>query len=111
MDISRQVLGRSMRMGWIYIVLSQIMGIPITVVLSIGAAQSYITFGGSLTTLNLGALLALLIVPIGAVVGLVITTPIFVLFVNDKNAGVLEYLLAVGMDQRSVFMGYTSRPP
>jgi hypothetical protein len=106
MDISRQVLGRSMRMGWIYIVLSQIMGIPITVVLSIGAAQSYITFGGSLTTLNLGALLALLIVPIGAVVGLVITTPIFVLFVNDKNAGVLEYLLAVGMDQRSVFMGY-----
>src|SRR5208337_2564207 len=33
-------------------------------------------------------------------------TPVYLLFVNDKNAGVLEYLLAVGMDQRDVFLGY-----
>jgi hypothetical protein len=55
---------------------------------------------------DLGAIFGLLIVPVGALVGLVITTPVYLLFVNDKNAGVLEYLLAVGMNQRQIFMGY-----
>ena len=32
--------------------------------------------------------------------------PVYLLFVNDKNVGVLEYLLAVGMGQRDVFKGY-----
>ncbi len=44
--------------------------------------------------------------PTAALVGLVITTPVYLLFVNDKNVGVLEYLLAVGMGQDDIFWGY-----
>ena len=92
-------------MGIGYVILSLIMGIMITLGLNLGAR-----LGGTVqsngTPVDVGALLGLFVVPTGALVGLVITTPVYLLFVNDKNAGVLEYLLAVGMGQRDVFMGY-----
>ena len=81
------------------------MGVFLTVSLNFGArVGSVVSNNGN--AVDIGALLGLLVVPMGALVGLVITTPVYLLFVNDKNAGVLEYLLAVGMDQRDVFMGY-----
>jgi len=105
MDISRQVFRRSARMGISYVVLSLIMGVFISVGLNIGAKAGNV-IGSNGSVFNVGGILGLLVVPMGALVGLVITTPVYMLFVNDKNAGVLEYLLAVGMDQRDVFMGY-----
>jgi hypothetical protein len=105
MDISRQVFRRSARMGISYVVLSLIMGVFISVGLNIGAKAGNI-IGNNGSAFNVGGILGLLVVPMGALVGLIITTPVYLLFVNDKNAGVLEYLLAVGMDQRDVFMGY-----
>lgn len=105
MDISRQVFGRSARMGLGYVILSLIMGVFLTAALNIGARLGNVV-GTNGSAVDLGSVLGLLVVPTGALVGLVITTPVYLLFVNDKNAGVLEYLLAVGMDQRDVFMGY-----
>ena len=105
LDISRQVFVRSARMGLLYVIISLAMGIFLTVGLNIGATVGNVVSGNG-NAVPLGDILGLLVVPMGALVGLVITTPVYLLFVNDKNAGVLEYLLAVGMDQRDVFMGY-----
>ena len=37
---------------------------------------------------------------------LMIATPVVLLFVYDKNNGVLEYLLSLGMTQREIYMRY-----
>ena len=92
-------------MGLLYVIVSLGLGIFLTFGLNIGATVGNVVSGNG-NFVPLGDLLALLVVPTGALVGLVITTPVYLLFVNDKNSGVLEYLLAVGMDQRDVFMGY-----
>jgi hypothetical protein len=105
MDISRQVFRRSMRMGLLYVVLSFILGLVWTVVFDlIGGITNNITQGG--TTVNVGPVFSYILIPLWSLAGLIIATPVFFLFVYDKNAGVLEYLLAVGMSQRDVFKGY-----
>lgn len=105
MDVSRQVLRRSIRMGLSYVALSLIMGIFLSLFLNIGARVGEVASSNG-RMVDIGSLLGLLVVPMGALVGLIITTPVYLLFVSDKNAGVLEYLLAVGMDQRDIFWGY-----
>lgn len=92
-------------MGMSYVVLSVAMGLVLTVVFGYVAKMG----GGVSTARGLGGVvdyLGLMVVPFSAVVGLLITTPIYLLFVADKNTGLLEYLLAVGMSQRDVFWGY-----
>jgi hypothetical protein len=37
---------------------------------------------------------------------LIFSTPVVMLFVFDKNTGVIEYLLSTGLDQLDVFKGY-----
>ena len=106
MDISKQVFRRSARMGLSYVVLSLLMGVFLITSLNIAATIGNVSSADNGNSVPLGPMLGLLVVPMGALVGLVITTPVYLLFVNDKNAGVLEYLLAVGMDQRDVFLGY-----
>ena len=104
MDISRQVFRRSSRMGLLYVIISLVMGIGLT--LAFDAAGNVGTVAQNGTTVDVGTLLGSFLIPFGAIVGLIITTPVFFLFVYDKNAGVLEYLLAVGMSQRDIFKGY-----
>jgi len=105
LDISRQVFARSARMGMSYVVFSVLVGLGLTATFNFT-----VPFARALPNSpgigNLDSLLGLMVVPFAAMVGLVITTPVYLLFVNDKNVGVLEYLLAVGMDQRSIFWGY-----
>ncbi len=50
--------------------------------------------------------LPLLAVPLDMVPVLMIVTPVVLLFVYDKNNGVLEYLLSLGMTQRDIYMRY-----
>jgi hypothetical protein len=92
-------------MGITYVALSLVMGIFLAVSFNVGARVGNVV-GNNGNVVDVGGILNLLVVPMGALVGLVITTPVYLLFVSDKNAGVLEYLLAVGMDQKDVFMGY-----
>ena len=91
-------------MGLLYVVIGLAMGVLLTVTLDLAGRVGTVTQSGS--TVNVGAVMGSIIVPIGALVGLISATPVFFLFVYDKNAGVLEYLLAVGMTQREVFSGY-----
>lgn len=105
MDISGQVFRRSARMGLSYVVLSLAMAVFLTAVVDIaGRAGNLVANNGQ--TLDIGSALTYIVVPFSAIFGLLITTPTYLLFVNDKNVGVLEYLLAVGMSQREVFAGY-----
>ena len=53
-----------------------------------------------------GSGLPLLAVPLDMVPLLMIATPVVLLFVYDKNNGVLEYLLSLGMTQRDIYMRY-----
>ncbi len=105
MDITKQVFKRSVRMGLSYVVLSLAMALFLTISLGLaGRAASVVANNGQV--IELGHALQHMVVPFAAVFGLIISTPTYLLFVNDKNAGVLEYLLAVGMGQRDVFGGY-----
>jgi hypothetical protein len=105
LEIYRQVFSRSTRMGISYVILGIAMGLLLTGVFNyiIRVASNVPT---QATTVNVKDLLSFMVVPFGAMVGLIITTPIYLLFVADKNTGLLEYLLAVGMGQRDVFWGY-----
>jgi len=48
----------------------------------------------------------LLALPLDMVPLLMMATPVVMLFVYDKNNGVLEYLLSLGMTQRDIYMRY-----
>src|SRR5208283_5693539 len=48
----------------------------------------------------------LLALPLDMVPVLMLATPVVLLFVYDKNNGVLEYLLSLGMTQRDIYMRY-----
>lgn len=104
MDISRQVFRRSSRMGLMYVIIGLLMGVVLTVVLDLAGSVGSVTQNGA--TFDVGSFTGSIVVSFGALVGIVAATPVFFLFVYDKNAGVLEYLLAVGMTQREVFSGY-----
>lgn len=92
-------------MGLTYVLISITIGLVM-----VATFNGVVRVAGSLPTSpgagEVGDLLGSMVVPFAAMVGLIITTPIYLLFVADKNAGVLEYLLAVGMGQRDVFWGY-----
>jgi len=105
LQIYRQVFSRSTRMGISYVVLGVAMGLILTGVFNyaVGATSGIPASAG---VGNITFALGFLVVPFSAMVGLIITMPIYLLFVADKNTGLLEYLLAVGMGQRDVFWGY-----
>jgi hypothetical protein len=65
---------------------------------------------GSVTSIQTGAsgnqALPLLAVPFNVLPMMMLTTPMVILFVYDKNNGVLEYLLSLGMTQRDIYTRY-----
>lgn len=74
-----------------------------------GTSNSTINAGYNGTTgqaLNGNQGLPLLSIPFYAFPPLMLVTPIVVLFVYDKNNGVLEYLLSLGMTQRDIYLRY-----
>jgi hypothetical protein len=93
-------------MGMLYVIIGVAMGIFMTVSLDLAASYGNIPASGSSVGADISGALGLMVIPLGALGGLIVTTPVYLLFVNDKNVGVLEYLLAVGMGQRDIFKGY-----
>jgi hypothetical protein len=53
-----------------------------------------------------GSGVPLLALPLDVIPVITILTPVVMLFVYDKNSGVLEYLLSLGMTQRDIYMRY-----
>ncbi len=92
-------------MGLLYVILSVVVGTVLIVVVDLAPRLANVPVNGG-SSVNIADVLGLMVVPFSVIVGLLVTTPVYILFVSDKNAGVLEYLLAVGMGQRDVFKGY-----
>jgi len=65
---------------------------------------------GAVTSAQAGANskqgLPLLAVPFTVLPMMMLTTPMVILFVYDKNNGVLEYLISLGMTQRDIYTRY-----
>jgi hypothetical protein len=61
--------------------------------------------GVSVSSVTVNAL-PLLAVPFSVLPMMMLTTPMVVLFVYDKNNGVLEYLISLGMTQGDIFSRY-----
>lgn len=55
---------------------------------------------------DFSAVVPLLAVPLQALSALLFSTPVLLLFVYDKNNGMLEYFLSLGMNQRDVYRQY-----
>ena len=71
------------------------------------ATVSGISGGTNATSVvNTAAGVPFLAVPFQALSALLFSTPVLLLFVYDKNNGVLEYLLSLGMNQRDIFRQY-----
>jgi hypothetical protein len=104
-DISSQVMRRAARMGALYLIIALAMGFFLTATFSLIPSKAGTVNQGQ-TTVDVSAYLQSLTIPFVGLVALIAATPVTMLFVFDKNAGVLEYLLAVGMSQREVFKGY-----
>lgn len=62
--------------------------------------------GGAATSQGASAGLPFLAVPLQALAAMLFATPVVLLFVYDKNNGVLEYLLSLGMSQRDIYRQY-----
>jgi hypothetical protein len=58
------------------------------------------------TSINLMNSLPFLSVALLSLSALLFSLPVVMLFVYDKNSGVLEYLLSTGLDQFDIFKGY-----
>lgn len=57
-------------------------------------------------SLNLSGGFPFLTVPLQALAAIIFSMPVLLLFVYDKNNGVLEYFLSLGMSQRDVYRQY-----
>ncbi len=50
--------------------------------------------------------IAFLAVPLDVIPGIMVSMAVLILFVYDKNSGVLEYMLSLGMTPRDIYMRY-----
>ena len=64
------------------------------------------SFTTNQTNASSASALPLLAVPFSVLPMMMLTTPMVILFVYDKNNGVLEYLLSLGMTQREIYARY-----
>jgi hypothetical protein len=109
----RMIAKRSLSLSKTYLVLGLIMG-------AFGAVLSGLSsFLGNLATssvvpvnatassgLDVTAALPLVSVALQVIAALMFSIPVLLLYVYDKNNGVLEYFLSLGMDQGDVYRQY-----
>lgn len=55
---------------------------------------------------DIGSVFPLISIPMLVFAAISFTTPVLLLYVYDKNNGVLEYFLSIGMDQADVYRSY-----
>lgn len=99
---------RSLSLSKTYVVIS--IGLSI---FALGLANTWTLLSGLTTTgippttnIELASTYPLISVPLMVFATLTFTTPVILLYVYDKNNGMLEYFLSLGMDQRDVYMSY-----
>lgn len=104
MSFWQLTMKRSVRLSRAYFILGiviTIYGIIISNIMSIIPADSV-----NPAPIDLSNSFPILSVALLSLSGLFFSLPVVMLFVYDKNNGVLEYLLSTGLDQLDIFKGY-----
>ncbi len=104
MSFWQLTMKRSVRLSRAYFILGiviTIYGIIISNIMSIIPADSV-----NPAPIDLSNNFPILSVALLSLSGLFFSLPVVMLFVYDKNNGVLEYLLSTGLDQLDIFKGY-----
>jgi hypothetical protein len=106
MSFWQATMRRSARLSRTFVILGVAMSVFGTVMsnmFSVIPADLITIENTSIDLMNSIPLASVALVSISA---LIFTTPVVMLFVFDKNTGVLEYLLSTGLDQLDVFKDY-----
>ncbi len=104
MNFWRITMKRSVRLSKAYFII----GIVITIYgIVLSNIMSIIPTGSvNPAPIDLSSNFPILSVALLSLSGLLFSLPVVMLFVYDKNNGVLEYLLSTGLDQLDIFKGY-----
>lgn len=104
---------RALSLSKTYVVIAIILSIIGIVLANIGHALLGLTLGeipatsiSSSNNLQIVSALPLIAVPLMVFSTLTFATPVILLYVYDKNNGVLEYFLSLGMNQSNIYEGY-----
>ncbi len=104
MGMSRIILRRSVNLSKTYLVISAFMALMAIGLSSLGfmtpsTPESEIPF-------DLQTYFSIFFIGLASMTAILASTPVLLLFVYDKNNGVLEYLLSVGKTQSLLFRSY-----
>jgi len=106
MSFWQATMRRSVRLSRTYFILGVVMcvfGTIMSNMFSFIPANLIALEGISIDLMNSFPLVSVALVSMSV---LIFSTPVVMLFVFDKNTGVLEYLLSTGLDQLDLFKGY-----
>lgn len=102
MGISAIILKRSVNLSKTYVILSMFIAL---MAIGISSVANFIPTTTS-ATVAMKTFFPILFIAFASLGNILIATPVLLLFVYDKNNGVLEYLLSTGMNQFDLFKSY-----
>jgi len=96
------IFRRSVNLSKTYLLLGIFMG-----AMSIGmSAMGLLTPPSSEIPIDLQTYFSIFFIGLASMTAVLMATPVLLLFVYDKNNGVLEYMLSIGMTQSNLFRSY-----
>jgi len=96
------IFRRSVNLSKTYLLLGGFMG-----AMAIGmSALGLLTPPSSEIPIDLQTYFSIFFIGLASMTAVLMATPVLLLFVYDKNNGVLEYMLSIGMTQSSLFRSY-----
>jgi hypothetical protein len=106
MGFWKVTMRRSVRLSRTYFILGVAMSVYGTILSNILSLIPANSVNPASTPIDLKNSFPILSVAILSLSALLFSLPVVMLFVYDKNNGVLEYLLSTGLDQLDIFKGY-----
>ncbi|MHB8566963.1 MAG: hypothetical protein ACYC7D_12250 [Nitrososphaerales archaeon] len=110
-DLSRVIARRSVSLSKTYLVIGLFMALLGALISSLSRvignlASSGITNATGTSSLDIATALPLISIALQVFAAIIFATPILLLYVYDKNNGVLEYFLSLGMNQGDIYRQY-----
>lgn len=106
MSFSQATMRRSIRLSRTYFILGVIISVYGIIISNLLSLIPITSTNLSAPPVDLKNSFPFLSVALLSLSGLLFSLPVAMLFVYDKNNGVLEYLLSIGFDQLDIFKGY-----
>lgn len=102
MGTTRIIFRRSINLSKTYLLIGAFMG-----AMAIGMSTlGLLTPPSNEIPIDLQTYFSLFFIGLASMTAVLISTPVLLLFVYDKNNGVLEYMLSIGMTQSNLFRSY-----